>query len=283
MSRGDERVNGSMRHRSLLFLTWSVVGLLLVGLAACTRPASVRLPMPDVALTPEAVLSTLRERETNLETLKGLFQVDVQTSALSFLSRVQGTLVYQRPQSIRITGVTFIGGMVFDFVARGGTYAIRVPGRQNVMVGRVDDLTGLGELRAPIQLSLGALQALLGKVPMTADSEVRLEDESYRYTIPLSRGKSLLDFADGVQHVWVDRYSAQIRAIDYLTADERTHLAFTASDFRVVRDESHPRERSIVLPFHVQARDRTTSGTVTLNFLELVANVPLSEKAFDFR
>lgn len=283
MSRGDERVNGSMRHRSLLFLTWSVVGLLLVGLAACTRPASVRLPMPDVALTPEAVLSTLRERETNLETLKGLFQVDVQTSALSFLSRVQGTLVYQRPQSIRITGVTFIGGMVFDFVAREGTYAIRVPGRQNVMVGRVDDLTGLGELRAPIQLSLGALQALLGKVPMTADSEVRLEDESYRYTIPLSHGKSLLDFADGVQHVWVDRYSAQIRAIDYLTADERTHLAFTASDFRVVRDESHPRERSIVLPFHVQARDRTTSGTVTLNFLELVANVPLSEKAFDFR
>lgn len=280
---GDERVNGSMRHRSLLFLTWSVVGLLLVGLASCTRPASVRLPMPDVALTPEAVLSTLQEREANLETLKGLFQVDVQTSALSFLSRAQGTLVYQRPQSIRITGITFIGGMVFDFVARGGTYALRVPGRQNVMVGRVDDLTGLGELRAPIELSLGALQALLGKVPMTADSEVRLEDESYRYTIPLSHGKSLLDFADGVQHVWVDRYSAQIRAIDYLTADERTQLAFTASDFRVVRDESHTRERSIVLPFHLQARDRTTSGTVTLNFLELVANVPLPEKAFDFR
>lgn len=272
-----------MRHRSFPFLTWSVVGVLLVGVASCTRPASVRLPMPDVALTPEAVLSTLREREANLESLKGLFQVDVQASALSFLSRVQGTLVYQRPQSIRITGITFIGGRVFDFVVRGGTYALRVPGRQRVMVGRVDDLTGLGELRAPIQLSLGALQALLGKVPMTADSEVRLEDESYRYTISLSHGKSLLDFADGVQHVWVDRYSAQIRAIDYLTADERTQLAFTASDFRTVRDASRPRERSIALPFHVQARDRTTSGTVTLNFLELVANVPLSEKAFDFR
>lgn len=276
-------MNGSMRHRSLLFLTWSVVVLLLFGLAACTRLAPVRSPRPDVALAPETVLSTLREREANLETLKGLFQVDVQTSALSFLSRVRGTLVYQRPQSIRITGITLLGGAVFDFVARGGTYVLRVPWQPNVLVGRVDDLTGLGEWRSPIQLSLGALQVLLGNVPMIADSEVRLEDESYRYTIPLSRGTSLLDFADGVQHVWVDRYSAQIRAIDYLTADERTQLAFTASDFRAVRDESHTRERSIVLPFHVQARDRTTSGSMTLTFLELVANVSLPEKAFDFR
>ena len=272
-----------MPHRSLLFLAWSVVGLLLFGLAACTRLAPVRSPLPDVALTPEAILSTLREREANLESLKGLFQVDVQTSALSFLSRVRGTLVYQRPQSVRITGITFLGGPVFDFVARGGTYVLRVPWQPNVIVGRVDDLTGLGELRSPIQLSLGALQVLLGNVPMTADSEVRLEDESYRYTIHLSPGKSLLDFADGVQHVWVDRYSAQIRAIDYLTADERTQLTFTASDFRAVRDESPARGNSIVLPFHVQARDSATSGSVTLTFLELVANVPPSEKAFDFR
>lgn len=276
-------MNGSMRYRSLLFLTWSVVVLLLFGLAACAPLAPVRAPLPDVALTPETILSTLQEREANLETLKGLFQVDVQTSALSFLSRVRGTLVYQRPQSIRITGITLLGGAVFDFVARGGTYVLRVPWQPNVMVGRVDDLTGLGEWRSPIQLSLGALQVLLGNVPMIADSEVRLEDESYRYTIPLSRGTSLLDFADGVQHVWVDRYSAQIRAIDYLTPDERTQLAFTASDFRAVRDESHTRERSIVLPFHVQARDRTTSGSMTLTFLELVANVSLPEKAFDFR
>ena len=276
-------MNGSTRHRILLFVTWSVVVMLLFGLAGCPRLAPVRSPPPDVALTPETVLSTLREREANLETLKGLFQVDVQTSALSFLSRVRGTVVYQRPQSIRITGMTFLGGAAFDFVAHDGTFVLRVPWQPNVMVGRVDDLTGLGEWRSPIQLSLGALQVLLGNVPMTADSEIRLEDESYRYTIPLSHGKSLLDFADGIQRVWVDRYSAQIRAIDYLTVDERTQLAFTASDFRAVRDESHTGERSIVLPFHVQARDRMTSGSMTLKFLELAANVSLSEKAFDFR
>lgn len=279
----DERLNVSVCRQRNPCATWSVFGVLLLGLGACTSVPPVRPPVPEPALTPETVLSTLRSREANIKSLKGLFQADIRGSDLLFPYRIQGTLFYQRPQSIRITGVTRLGGTAFDFLVRDDTYVLRVPGQPNIVVGRMDDLTRLGDLRVPVQLSVCALQVLLGKIPGTSDHQVRLENGSYQYTMPVSSEDSLIGSADGLQRVLVDRHSAQIHAIEYLTSDKRTQLAFTASDFQPVRDASNAQMNAIMLPFTIEARDHTTSGSVELEFLELVANVPLSEEAFGFR
>ena len=53
-------------------------------------------------------------------------------------------------------------------------------------------------------------------------------------------------------------------------------ITLTASDFRNVREGSHDQAGSMGFPFLVEVKDHTTSGSVTLEFSELVANVPVS-------
>ncbi len=268
------------------FLTWVAGGVLFLSLGACVS----RVPSPSVALepalTPEEVLATLHAREANITSLKGLFQADIQGPFLLFSQRIQGILLYQRPHSIRIKGLTRFGGTAFDFLLHGPSYALRMPEHREPVVGSVqDDFRRLGTLRVPVQLSLRAVEVLLGKIQWAADQfrEVQVEETSYRYTVPLSLADSWNDSSGGLQHVWVDRYSARIQTIEYRTAEEKMLATLTASDFRNVREGSHGQLGSLQLPFFVEVQDHKTSGSIKFEFSELVVNVPLSETPFELR
>ncbi len=273
-------MNRCLCRRSDPCFAWLVAGALLVGLEACAGVTSLP-PPPSGALerplTSDEALATLRAREANLESVKGLFRADVRGARASFSGHIRGTLLYRRPQFIHIQGFTRWGGRVFDFLLRGQSYSLRVPEHRNAVVGHVADLSRLGDLRLPIQLSMRAVEMLLGKAPWASRSPaVRVEEDAYRYTVPLS-------VAGGRRHVWVDRYSAQIRAIEDRTPDEETRVALTASDFRRVPDGARGGADNLMLPFVVEIEDRAASGSVELAFLELAANVPLSERAVDRR
>lgn len=265
-------------------LAWVAVGVLFLSLGACAgRAPAPQIPAPQVppgpALTPQEVLAALQEREANIASLKGLFQADV-TGALSLFSyRLQGTLLYQRPQAIRIKGFTHFGGTLFDFLLNGQSYSLRRPDDLEPVVGTVPDFRRLGDLGVPVQLSLRALDLLLGKVPWTAEqfSEVRSTNTAYRYTVALSpvntRKVSLL------QHIWVDRYAALILAIEYRTPEGKQLITLRASDFRNVASNG----QSVALPFTVVVEDHTSPGSVTLEFSELAANVPVPGNEFAIR
>ena len=267
------------------FFAWIAAGVLFLSLGACAgrAPSPQVEPGPAVtprpALTPQEVLATLHAREANTTSVKGLFQADVQGGYSPFSYRIQGTLLYQRPQSIRIKGFTQFGGTLFDFLLNGQSYSLRRPDQLDPVVGKVPDFRRLGNFRVPVQLSLRALDLLLGKVHWTAEQfrEVRSTKTAYRYTVALSpvntRKVSVL------QHMWVDRYSARIRAIEYRTSDGKKLITLTASDFRNVGSDG----QSMALPFLVKVKDHMSSGSVTLEFSELVANVPVPENEFAIR
>ncbi len=264
------------------FFAWVAGGVLVLSLGACAGRAPSPPPVaPGPVLTPEAVLAILHAREANITSLMGLFQADVQGSFSPFSYSIQGTLLYQRPQSIRLKGFTRFGSTVFDFLLRGRSYALRTPDRLDPVVGQVPDFRRLGDLSIPVQLSLRAIDLLLGKIRWTAEQfrEVRVAKTAYRYTVLLSpvnaRNASFL------QHVWVDRYSAQILGIEFQTSEGKKLATLTASDFRNV---GSPEETgSLVLPFWVEVKEHVTSGSVTLEFSELVANVPVSGNEFALR
>lgn len=261
------------------FLAWVAGGALVLSLGACAGRAPAPQVAPGPALSPQKVLATLHAREANTRSLKGLFQADVQGAFSPFSYRIQGTLLYQRPQSIRIKGLTQFGGTLFDFLLHGQSYALHRPDRLNPVVGQVPDFRRLGDLRIPVQLSLRALDLVLGKVRWTAEQfrEVRVAKAAYRYTVALSPVKSLK--SPVLQDMWVDRYSARIRAIEYRTSDGKKLITLTASDFRNVGSDG----QSMALPFLVKVQDHMSSGSVTLEFSELVANVPVPENEFAIR
>ncbi len=279
------------------FLLSLAVGALCLCLEACAGSASPSFITPAFPRTTEEVLATIHAREARIHTLKGLFQADIRGAYLPFSRRIHGTLFYQRPHLIRVTGLTRAGGTVFDFVMRGQSYAFRVPERRNIMIGRVAELGRLGDMSMPIQLSLRAVELLLGKAPWASRSpEMRVEGDAYRYSAPVTFPDSQHDPSGGRQHVWVDRYSAHIHTVEFRTSEEETRLALSASDFRPVDDGhdrqdgshehqtgSHEQASALVLPFVINATDSTTSGSVELSFLELSANVSLPEQAFRMR
>ncbi len=265
------------------FFAWVAGGVLVLSLGACAGRAPSPPVSPPVApgpsLTPQEVLETIRAREASVTTLKGLFQADVQGSFSPFSYGIHGTLLYQRPQAIRIKGFTRFGGTLFDFLLHGQSYSLSTPDRLYPVVGRVPDFRRLGNLSIPVQLSLRAIDVLLGKLRWTAEQfrEVRAAKTAYRYTIALSSGNARN--ASFLQHIWVDRSSALIQAVEYLTSKGKRLITLTAGDFRNVGSKEQP----VVLPFLVEVKDYATSGSVTLEFSELAPNVPVPEKEFEFQ
>ena len=267
------------------------LGMLFLGLEACAGVSSLPSVTPERLRTPEEVLATIHAREARIHSLKGLFQADIRGSRLPFSRRIHGTLFYQRPHLIRVTGLTRAGGTVFDFLLREQSYTLRVPEHRDVLVGHVADLNRLGDVSLPIQLSLRVVDLLLGNAFRDVSSpEIRVEGDAYRYTV------SPVAFpSGGRQHVWVDRHSAHVHAVEFRTSEEETMLALSASDFRPVydgrdgdgsrehRNGSYEQTGALVLPFAISATDSETSGSVELVFLELVANVSLPEQVFRVR
>lgn len=267
------------------FVRWVAVGVLCLSLGACasrTPPPPVE-PVPARApvLTPQQVLATLHAREANITSLKGLFQADVEGSFSPFSHSVQGTLFYQRPRAIRLKGFTRFGGTLFDFLLNDRPYTLHTAGRLYPMVGRLPDFRPLGDLGLPVQLGLRAVDVLLGRLRWTAEQfrEVQVTNTAYRYTVALSRSNE--SKASVLQHVWVDHASALVQGIEYYTPKGKKLVTLTASDYRNVGPpgQSDP----VVLPFLIEVKEYVTSGSVRLEFSELVPNVPVSAKEFEFR
>jgi len=267
------------------FVRWVAVGALCLSLGACAG----RVPSPPVepvparapVLTPQQVLATLHAREANITSLKGLFQADVEGSFSPFSHSIQGTLFYQRPQSIRLKGFTRFGGTLFDFLLNGRPYTLHTAARRYPMVGRVPDFRPLGDLGLPVQLSLRAVDVLLGRLGWTTEQfrEVRVANTAYRYTVALSHGSE--SNVSVLQHVWVDHSSALIQGIEYYTTKGKKLVTLTVSDYRNVGPSGQP--DSVVLPFSIEVKEYVTSGSVRLEFSELVPNIPVSAKEFEFQ
>ena len=265
------------------FFTWVAGGVLCLSLGACAGRAPVPPVSPPVvpgpSLTPQEVLATLHAREANVTSLKGLFQADLEGAFLPFSYGIQGTLLYQRPQSIRIKGFTRLGGTLFDFLLHKQSYALRTPDRLDPVVGRAPDFRRLGAFNLPVQLSLRAIDVLLGRIRWSAEQfrEVRAVKTAYRYTVPLSSGNARN--SSFLQHIWVDRSSALIQAVEYLTSKGERLVTFTAGNFRNVGSQEQP----VVLPFLVKVKEHATSRSVTLEFSELAVNVPVNGDEFELR
>ncbi len=267
------------------FVRWVAAGALCLSLGACAgrAPSPPVEPVPARApvLTPQQVLATLHAREANVTSLKGLFQAEAEGSFSPFSHRVQGTLFYQRPRSIRIKGFTRFGGTLFDFLLHDRSYALHTAGRRYPMVGRAPDFRPLGNLGLPVQLSLRAVDVLLGRLRWTAEQfrEVRVAKTAYRYTAALSHGNS--PNVSVLQHVWVDHSSALIQGIEYYSTKGKKLITLTASDYRKVGPPDQP--DSVVLPFSIEVKEYVTSGSVSLKFSEIVPNVPVPGKEFEFQ
>jgi len=142
-------------------------GLLLSG---CAK-RMVRLP-PVEGPPVENPMTKLLEAFSATESLHAKASIRIETvrrgEEIKFL--LNGILLYQKPDKLRILGYHPLGIGLFDALYQNGEFFILVPSEKRAYTGRASELDGLAEKAGGIQISSEKDQA---KVPNRIRIEIR--------------------------------------------------------------------------------------------------------------
>src|SRR4029077_19827056 len=187
---------GRRRRVRSSFVSPIVVSVLaLTFLSGCALFA----PREEVQLkqaTANELTALLSQREAAIRTMKGLFSAKVQGGIIPIASRVEGALYYRRPNAMRLRGFTAVGSEIFEFVQADDQFSLRLPTMGRVLSGSPSDMSEMGKLARPFQLSVWAMGGVLGTGTIARNETVTLvEDEDhYRLEVfgPSPSGAQLL-------------------------------------------------------------------------------------------
>ena len=223
------------------------------------------------------ILEALAVKEASIRTLKGLFRVSIAGSILPVSKTLPGVVFYTRPDSIRLKGFTPVGGTFFQFVRVGEDYRLMLPTSGRFTTGKIQELGQAGDMGHVVELSLRAMDAVLGKIDGLNFNEVQLseEDRGFRIDIQELSDEKYVENEVVMTRMWVDKQSYDIVHVEYLDGEGDLLLSIDCQDFRTASSPSNSSEPAIQLPFSISAEDDRLSGSVTLKFQEIVANAEL--------
>ena len=263
--------------RSSVGLPLGCLLLLSLLVAGCTTSE----PRQDVQLkqaTVDELTAMLRQRELAIETMKGLFSAKVRGGIIPIATRVEGTVYYRRPNAMRLRGFTAIGGELFEFVQADDQFTLRLPTMGRVLSGRPGDLSEMGKLARPFQLSVWAMRGVLGTGSVGADETASLVQDGDRYRLDVSRPG-----ADGSASVhrrlWFDRQTLLVVKEDRLTETGDVDATIQYDDFRAVGEPDAVSGAAagsrLLRPFKIVLEDGRGQGSVQVTFHELIPNTTL--------
>ena len=252
------------------FLMWGVL------IAGCATSA----PQEDLQLkqaTAEELTALLRQRESAIQTMKGLFSAKVRGGIIPIATRVEGTVYYRRPNAMRLRGFTAIGSELFEFVQADDQFILRLPTMGRVLTGHPADMSEMGKLARPFQLSVWAMRGVLGTgtIGVNETAQVAEDGDHYRLEIsgPAPNGGSLVH-----RRLWFDRQTFLVVKEDRLTDTGEIDAIIQYEDFRAVgesADLSLVPDGRMLRPFKILLEDGRGEGSVQVTFHELIPNTTL--------
>ena len=257
---------GNTRRAFITTMVLSVVALPLVSGCALFAPREeVRLKQATV----EELTALLSQREAAIQTMKGLFSAKVRGGIIPIASRVEGALYYRRPNAMRLRGFTAVGGELFEFVQAGDQFRLRLPTMGRVLSGSPSDMSEMGKLARPFQLSVWAMGGMLGTGTIAKDETVVLVEEGDRYRLevfgPSSSGAPLMR-----RQLWFERQALHLVREDRLTESGAVEATIQYEDFRAIGDGL------LLRPFKILLEDGKGQGSVQVTFHEMTPNQPLT-------
>ena len=255
--------------------------VLSVVVAGCTTSGT----RDDVRLkeaTVEELTALLRQRELAIQTMKGLFSAKVRGGMIPIATRVEGSVYYRRPNAMRLRGFTAIGSELFEFVQAEDQYTLRLPTMGRVLSGHPADMSEMGKLARPFQLSVWAMRGVLGTGTIKADETARLVEDADRYRLDISGPSS--DGGASLVHrrLWFERQFLLVVKEDRLTESGDIDATIEYEDFRAVGEPADiPSAVSLaggdrlLRPFKILLEDGHGQGSVQVTFHELIPNAVL--------
>jgi hypothetical protein len=253
----------------------------LLFLALLLAGCGTSEPRQDVQLkqaTANELTELLRQRELAIETMKGLFSAKVRGGIIPIATRVEGTVYYRRPNAMRLRGFTAIGSELFEFVQADDQFTLRLPTMGRVLSGHPGDLSEMGKLARPFQLSVWAMRGVLGAGSVGADETASLVEDADRYRLDISgpggNGSALVH-----RRLWFDRQTLLVVKEDRLTEAGDVDASIQYDDFRAVGEPDAvsgvAAGSRLLRPFKILLEDGRGQGSVQVTFHELIPNTTL--------
>lgn len=250
--------------------------VLCVLIAGCATSA----PREDLQLkraTAEELTALLRQRESAIQTMKGLFSAKVRGGIIPIATRVEGTVYYRRPNAMRLRGFTAIGSELFEFVQAEDQFILRLPTMGRVLTGHPADMSEMGKLARPFQLSVWAMRGVLGTGSIGANETAQVVEDGDQYRLDISgpapNGGSLLH-----RRLWFERQTLLVVKEDRLTDTGEIDAIIQYEDFRAVGESagvSLVPDGRLLRPFKILLEDGRGQGSVQVTFHELIPNTIL--------
>jgi hypothetical protein len=240
---------------------------------------------PDVPLlhaTAEELTELLRQRSDAIQTMKGLFRVQIKGPGILLPQRIEGAMYYRRPDSLRLQGFNHLGGPLFDFRLDNDLYALRLATTGQVYAGKARELERVGKIGRPFRLSVWAVTGAVAVSPVQKDEQVRLsaEDDLYRLEVLTpDRGQNGSELRP-TRLIWFDRRTLQVVQEDLLDSAGQVDATSRFADYRAVvlpgaNGIATALGPTILKPFKVTTEDGRGQGSLQLTFHEIVPNPSL--------
>ena len=260
-------------NRGSLFLEGFSVALclLLTGCAGVFQGAFATVPADQS----QRVLEALRQKETTIRTLRGLFQASVSGSGIPFSQRFNGMMSYSSPDSVHFRGFLRFGVPMMDFRREGNSYELYFPAENEIITGQVNGASVQTQWDQTVQLSIRALDAVLGKIAGLSRSDIHvLKNEThYRFDMVAVPSDDKSPQENFLVRTWVDAQTLDLTSIEYRRSYDEVVVSVECEDYREVKAPANSEQARIRLPFIVKATDhRQNGGSITLNFQEFVLN-----------
>lgn len=230
--------------------------------------------------TAEELTVLLRQREAAIHSMKGLFSAKVRGGFIPIASRVEGAVYYRRPNALRLRGFTAIGSELFEFVQADDLYTLRLPTMGRVLTGRQSEMSEMGKLGRPFQLSVWAMGGLLGTGTIGKGETVKLAEDGERYRLDVyAAPDAAAQRAVLARRLWFDRRTLLVVREDRLAASGEVDATIQYDDFRPLDDPetgAPPAKRNsearLLRPFKILLEDGQGQGSVQLTFHEILPN-----------
>jgi outer membrane lipoprotein-sorting protein len=269
------RVTG---HVALIMLVCALV------FGCTTTPVPVHEEAGLKQATAEELATLLRQRETAIRTMKGLFSAKVRGGLIPISTRVEGAVYYRRPNSMRLRGFTPIGGELFEFVQADELYMLRLPTMGRVLSGRQSDMSEMGKLARPFELSVWAMGGVLGTSAIGKDETTKLVEEGARYRLDVFGPRPGAASTDRplLRRMWFDRRTLLVVQEERLNGSGETDASIQYEDFRSIGETALPANGSpdarLLRPFKISLEDGRGQGSVQVTFHEIISNQELKSE-----
>lgn len=261
------------RLASRLLIAVLTVSTLVVGVGCTTAPPSEERQLKQA--TVEELTALLRQREAAVQTMKGLFSAKVRGGMIPIATRVEGTVYYRRPNAMRMRGFTAIGSELFEFLQTDDQFTLRLPTMGRVLSGSPSDMSEMGKLARPFQLSIWAMGGVLGTSTVATNETAQLIEDGDRYRLDVS-GPSNNGAQAIHRRLWFDRQTLLVVKEDRLTDTGEVDVTIRYEDFRAVGEVvGVPADGRLLRPFKISLEDGRGQGSVQVTFHELIPNATL--------